>query len=113
MAHRSVKINRREKIFVDTAAFVGILVSRDENHQSAIKVMSDLRARKVRLFTTEAVLFELAFVVIVKRLNRHDRAILNFSFNFQHNLFLPNKKFWFAKNLVIRFPPEIHTSNRL
>ncbi len=60
MAHRSVKINRREKIFVDTAAFVGILVSRDENHQSAIKVMSDLRARKARLFTTEAVLFELA-----------------------------------------------------
>ncbi len=60
MAQRSVKIEPREKVLIDTAAFVGILVSRDENHQSAIKIMSDLRAKKARLFTTEAVLFELA-----------------------------------------------------
>lgn len=60
MAQRSVKIKPREKVFVDTAAFVGILVSRDENHQSAIETMTDLRAKKARLFTTEAVLFELA-----------------------------------------------------
>lgn len=45
---------------IDTAAFFEILVSRDENHQSAIKLMSDLRAKKARLCTTEAVLFELA-----------------------------------------------------
>lgn len=60
MAHRSVKIKPREKVFVDTAAFIGILVDKDENHKSAIEVMSDLRAKKARLFTTEAVLFELA-----------------------------------------------------
>lgn len=60
MAQPNVKIKPREKIFVDTAAFIGILVSRDENHQSAIKTMTDLRAKKARLFTTEAVLFELA-----------------------------------------------------
>ncbi len=60
MAQRSVKIKPREKVFVGTAAFVGILVNRDEHHQSAIKSMSDLRAKKARLFTTEAVLFELA-----------------------------------------------------
>ena len=60
MAHRSVKIKSREKVFIDTAAFIGILVDKDENHKSAIKVMSDLRAKKARLFTTEAVLFELA-----------------------------------------------------
>ena len=60
MAHRSVKINPREKVFVDTAAFIGILADKDENHKSAIEVMSDLRAKKARLFTTEAVLFELA-----------------------------------------------------
>ena len=60
MAHRSVKIKPREKVFVDTAAFIGILVDKDENHKSAIKVMVDLRAKKARLFTTEAVLIELA-----------------------------------------------------
>ena len=60
MAHRSVKINPREKVFVDTAAFIGILADKDENHKAAIEVMSDLRAKKARLFTTESVLFELA-----------------------------------------------------
>lgn len=60
MAHRSVKIKPREKVFVDTAAFLGILVDKDENHKSAIEVMSDLRTKKARLFITEAVLFELA-----------------------------------------------------
>ena len=60
MAHRSVKIKAREKVFVDTAAFIGILVDKEENHKSAIEVMSDLRAKKARLFITEAVLFELA-----------------------------------------------------
>ncbi len=60
MAHRSVKIKPREKVFIDTAAFIGILVDKDENHKSAIEVMSDLRAKKARLFITEAVLFEFA-----------------------------------------------------
>jgi len=55
-----VKIKAREKVFVDTAAFIGILVDKEENHKSAIEVMSDLRAKKARLFITEAVLFELA-----------------------------------------------------
>lgn len=60
MAHRNVKINLRDKVFVDTAAFIGILVDKDENHQSAIEAMRDLRAKKARLLMTEAVLFELA-----------------------------------------------------
>ena len=60
MAHRNVKINPRENVFVDTAAFVGILVRRDENHQSAIETMTHLRTKKARLFPTEAVVFELA-----------------------------------------------------
>ena len=60
MAHRNVKIEPREKIFVDTAAFIGILIRKDENHQSAIKIMAELRVVKARIITTEAVLFELA-----------------------------------------------------
>lgn len=53
-------IEPREKVFVDTVVFVGILVSRDEFHKSAIEIMADLRAKKARISTTEAVLFELA-----------------------------------------------------
>lgn len=60
MAHRNVRIEPREKVFVDTAAFVGILVSKDQHHRLAIKTMADLRAKKAHLCTTEAVLFELA-----------------------------------------------------
>ncbi len=60
MAHRSVQIEPREKVFADTAAFTGVLVRKDENHQSAIEIMADLRAKSTRIFTTEAVLFELA-----------------------------------------------------
>jgi len=55
-----VKIEPREKVFADTAAFIGVLVRKDENHQLAIDIMADLRPKKARIFTTEAVLFELA-----------------------------------------------------
>lgn len=60
MANQNVKIESREKVFADTAAFVGILVSRDEFHKSAIEIMIDLRTKKAQIFTTEAILFELA-----------------------------------------------------
>lgn len=60
MANQNVKIEPREKVFADTAAFVGILVRRNAFHKVAIEIMTDLRAKKARIFTTEAVLFELA-----------------------------------------------------
>ena len=60
MAHRNVKIKPRENVFADTAAFVALLVRRDEFHQSANKTMSKLSEKDTKLFTTEMVLFELA-----------------------------------------------------
>ena len=60
MAHRSVKINRRENVFADTAAFVALLVRRDEFHQSANRIMAELSEKDTKLFTTEMVLVELA-----------------------------------------------------
>jgi predicted nucleic acid-binding protein len=60
MAHRSVKINRRENVFADTAAFVALLVRRDEFHQSASKIMAELSEKDTKLITTEMILFELA-----------------------------------------------------
>jgi predicted nucleic acid-binding protein len=55
-----VKIKPRENVFADTAAFVALLVRRDEFHQSANKTMSKLSEKDTKLFTTEMVLFELA-----------------------------------------------------
>ncbi|CAN5639354.1 hypothetical protein BH24ACI2_BH24ACI2_02120 [soil metagenome] len=60
MAHRSVKIEPREKVFADTAAFVALLIRRDEHHQPANKIMAELSEKDTKLFITEMVLFELA-----------------------------------------------------
>ncbi len=60
MANRSVKIKPRENVFADTAAFVALLIRRDEFHQSANKIMAELSEKDTKLFTTEMVLFELA-----------------------------------------------------
>jgi predicted nucleic acid-binding protein len=60
MARQNVKIKPREKIFADTAAFVALLVRRDEFHQSANEIMTELSEKDTKLITTEMVLVELA-----------------------------------------------------
>jgi len=55
-----VKINRREMVFADTAAFVALLVRRDEFHQSANRIMAELSEKDTKLFVTEMVLVEIA-----------------------------------------------------
>lgn len=60
MANRSVKIKPRENVFADTAAFVALLVRRDEFHQSAKLIMVELSEKDTKLFVTEMVLFEIA-----------------------------------------------------
>ena len=55
-----MKINRREIIFADTAAFVALLVRRDEFHQSAIRVMAELSGKDTKLFITKMALIEIA-----------------------------------------------------
>jgi len=55
-----VKINRREIVFADTAAFVALLVRRDEFHQSANRIMAELSEKDTKLFVTEMVLVEIA-----------------------------------------------------
>ncbi|MDQ3032691.1 MAG: PIN domain-containing protein [Myxococcota bacterium] len=45
--------------FVDTAYFVALLDPRDRLHQRALDVAKELAARKARLVTSDAVLFEL------------------------------------------------------
>ena len=48
------------KVFVDTAAWIGLLNENDELHQRALVVLKNLRQRKFILLTTEFVLLELA-----------------------------------------------------
>src|SRR5437667_11011666 len=47
-------------VFVDTAAWVALLNTRDELHQSARTQMEELRSQNAQLATTEFVLLELA-----------------------------------------------------
>lgn len=60
MANRTVKIKPRENVFADTAAFVALLIRRDELHRLANRIMAELSEKDTKLFTTEMVLFELA-----------------------------------------------------
>jgi len=55
-----VKIKPRENIFVDTAAFVALLIRRDKFHQTANQIMAELNEKDTNLFITEMVLVELA-----------------------------------------------------
>jgi predicted nucleic acid-binding protein len=48
------------KIFVDTAAWIALLNSRDQLHTSAKQVMQNLYQQKAALVTTDFVLLELA-----------------------------------------------------
>ncbi len=49
-----------DKVFVDTAAWIALLNSRDTYHLPAGEVMAGLRQQKVPLVTTEFVLLEVA-----------------------------------------------------
>ena len=49
-----------DKVFVDTAAWIGLLNERDNLHLPARKVMNQLRQQKASLITTEFVLIEVA-----------------------------------------------------
>src|SRR5437870_3885973 len=48
------------RVFVDTAAWVALLNTRDELHESAQKQLAALRRQNAQLITTEFVLVELA-----------------------------------------------------
>jgi predicted nucleic acid-binding protein len=48
-----VKIKPREEVFADTAAFIALLMRRDELHQSANEVMAELSEKDTKLFVTE------------------------------------------------------------
>ena len=48
------------RVFVDTAAWVALLNTRDELHESAQKQLEALRRQNAQLITTEFVLVELA-----------------------------------------------------
>ncbi|MEP7037764.1 MAG: PIN domain-containing protein [Acidobacteriota bacterium] len=60
MARQNVKVNRREDVFVDTAAFIAVLMRRDKFHQSATDLMAKLSEKNTTLMTTEMVLVKLA-----------------------------------------------------
>ena len=48
------------RVFVDTAAWVGLLNTRDELHEAAQRQIGELRRQNAQLITTEFVLLELA-----------------------------------------------------
>ncbi len=48
------------KVFVDTAAWIALLNTRDNYHTPAFKVMTRLRQQSALLVTTEFVLLEVA-----------------------------------------------------
>ncbi len=60
MANQSVKIKPRENVFADTAAFIALLIRRDEFHQKANEIMAELSGKDTKLFVTELILIELA-----------------------------------------------------
>jgi predicted nucleic acid-binding protein len=60
MARQNVKIEPRENVFADTAAFVALLIRRDKFNQTANQIMAELSEKDTKLFTTEMVLVELA-----------------------------------------------------
>ncbi len=57
MARKST-IEPNEKVFVDTAAWIGLLLTSDELHEQATETMRELRRQDARLITTEAILTE-------------------------------------------------------
>jgi predicted nucleic acid-binding protein len=57
-----------DKIFIDTAAWIALLNSRDNLHQKARLIMDDLIENKNPLVTTEFVLMEVADAISAPRL---------------------------------------------
>lgn len=55
---RTSAIKPNEKVFVDTAAWIGLLVVNDELHKPSTETMQELRRKDARLITTDLVLFE-------------------------------------------------------
>lgn len=53
-------INNRETVFVDTSAFIGLIVNSDSVHSPSVTIMSELFEKKCRLVTSEYIFFELA-----------------------------------------------------
>jgi uncharacterized protein len=56
------------KVFVDTAAWIALVNSRDSFHLSAQQVMNQLRQQKATLVTTDFVLLEVADALSTPRL---------------------------------------------
>jgi predicted nucleic acid-binding protein len=51
-------INPNEKVFVDTAAWIALLITNDELHEQAAEIMLELRHQETRLITSDLVLIE-------------------------------------------------------
>ena len=64
------------QVFVDTAAWIALLNTRDGLHAPAQAVLAQLRARKTRLVTSEFVLLELANALSAPALRRSTIAFI-------------------------------------
>lgn len=53
-------IEQNTSVFVDTAAWIALLITRDELHAQATDVMQNLREKNAKLVTSESVLTEFA-----------------------------------------------------
>ncbi|MEO6590485.1 MAG: PIN domain-containing protein [Pyrinomonadaceae bacterium] len=53
-------IEQNTSVFVDTAAWIALLITRDELHAQATGVMQKLRGKNAKLVTSESVLSEFA-----------------------------------------------------
>ncbi|MFN0278906.1 MAG: type II toxin-antitoxin system VapC family toxin [Pyrinomonadaceae bacterium] len=60
MALQKSKIEPRAAIFIDTSAFIGLLVPDDEFNETASNMFEEIIENQVHLVTTEMILFELA-----------------------------------------------------
>ena len=60
---------RSNWIFVDTSAYYAAAAENDENHDTAVVILSAFERERVRLFTTLYVLAELHALVISRRRN--------------------------------------------
>jgi hypothetical protein len=70
---RTSAIKPNEKIFVDTAAWIGLLVVNDELHKPAAETMQELRRKDARLITTDLILFE--FLNALSSVKHRSKAI--------------------------------------
>jgi predicted nucleic acid-binding protein len=57
------------QVFVDTSAFFSISVSSDTHHSDALRLMADLRPRRTRAYTSNAIIAE-THVLLLSRLRK-------------------------------------------